>query len=94
MGRLLQQNQVMVLNWRSFSEEFVVFDQLSGVTFKLDALRAFLLDLLAQGARSDNSMVADACRYLQISDHTSVPELVDNIIEEFVNAGLVEVIEP
>lgn len=93
MGRLLQQNQVMMLNWRSFSEDFVVFDQLSGVTFKLDALRAFLLDLLSQGVRSDTSMVADACRYLQTSDHTSVPELVYKIIEEFVNAGLVEIIE-
>lgn len=92
-GRLFIQNPLVRLHWRAFDDEFVAFDQLSGITYRFDVLRAFLLDVLAQGARSETSLALDVSEHLGLSDPSTVPLLVQKILREFEGAGLVEVAE-
>lgn len=92
-GKLFFQNPLVVLHWRSFEEEFVVFDQLSGITYRFDVMKAFVLDVLAQGLHSEASLVLQVVEHLGSVDATAIPPLVHNILEELHGAGLVEVAE-
>lgn len=92
-GRLFSQNPLVDLHWRSFEEEFVVFDQLSGITYRFDVLKAFVLDVLAQGLHSEASLVLQVVEHLGLVDAAAIPPLVHNILEELHGAGLVEVAE-
>lgn len=92
-GRLFFQNPLVKLHWRGFDDEFVAFDQLSGITYRFDVLRAFLLDVLTQGPRSESSLTLDVSGHLGLTDPSAVPLLVQTILQEFLGAGLVEVTE-
>ncbi len=92
-GRLFFQNPLVVLHWRSFEEEFVVFDQLSGITYRFDVLKAFVLDVLAEGLHSEASLVLQVVEHLGSVEAAAIPPLVHNILEELQGTGLVEVAE-
>lgn len=90
-GKLFVQNPFVTLHWRSFGDEFVAFDQLSGITYRFDVLRAFLLDVLADGAHSEASLIEEVLEHLGSVDSSSIPLVVHNLVEELHGSGLVEV---
>jgi len=90
--KLFVQDPSVILHWRSFEDEFVAFEQLSGITYRFDVLRAFLLDSLATDAQSEASLIAAVVVHLGTVDATSVAVLVRQLLEELCGAGLVEMV--
>ena len=88
-----RQNPKVVLHWRALEDDFVVFDQLSGITYRFDVLKAFVLDVLAQSVHSEASLTSLVMGHLVVPDAASVPALVQNILNELRGAGLIEVAE-
>lgn len=88
-----RQNPKVVLHWRALEDDFVVFDQLSGITYRFDVLKAFVLDVLAQGVHTEASLSSQVMEHLDVPDASAVPSLVQSILNELQGAGLVEVAE-
>lgn len=90
VDKVFFQNPLVMLHWRSFEDEFVAFEQLSGITYRFDVLRAFLLDSLAVGAHREASLIEAVLGHLAPVDASSIPPLVRQLLEELCGAGLVE----
>lgn len=86
-------HSVLSLHWAGWNDEYVVFDESSGQTHQLDAVRAYVLHLLSDGRPQ---------RYFDIAQELAAlpafpKEFADNdiltaIFSEFETCGLVEVI--
>lgn len=86
-----QVRPVVQLHWASWDDDYVVFDETSGQTHQLDAVRAYVLDLLIEAPRLIPYLAG------ALSQSTSVPaseaaELIEVVINDFQTIGLVEAI--
>jgi PqqD family protein of HPr-rel-A system len=83
---------VVLLHWAGWNDEYVVFDEASGQTHQLDAVRAYVLNLLTEGPHS----LADIRRALAQDAAPAADaigdEILHTILGEFESHGLVEVI--
>lgn len=88
-----QVRPVVQLYWASWDDDYVVFDETSGQTHQLDAVRAYVLDLLVESPRPISYLAG------VLSQSASVPssdaaELIQVVIKDFETVGLVEAIAP
>ncbi len=77
------------MHWASWNDEYVVFDETSGQTHQLDAVRAFVLDFLGESPSDLFNIAAELTKSLAISS-SCASELIALIIQEFQTIGLVE----
>jgi PqqD family protein of HPr-rel-A system len=82
------------LHWAAWNDEYVVFDEASGHTHQLDAIRAYVLHLLCEEPRSF-SEVRDALAALPdltaFFGGSPANEILAAVFAEFETCGLVEV---
>lgn len=81
------------LHWAGWNDEYVVFDEASGQTHQLDAVRAYVLHLLGDGPQSvsDVSLALRALPAFPADSATN--ETLGPIFSEFETCGLVNVVE-
>ncbi len=84
-----QLRPVVQLHWAAWNDEYVVFDETSGQTHQLDAIRAFVLDLLSESPRYFSDLVAELSQSLAVSS-SEASEMIHPILKEFETVGLVE----
>lgn len=79
------------LHWATWHDEYVVFDEASGQTHQLDAVRAYVLHLLNDGPQGF-SVLSHALSMLPTAPNPSAAsEILITIFIEFEASGLVEV---
>jgi PqqD family protein of HPr-rel-A system len=82
-------DSLVQLHWASWDDEYVVFDEYSGQTHQLDALRAYVLHTLSDAPKSVDMLTAEigdvALHYGE-----SLHETLVSILNEFQATGLVE----
>ena len=78
------------LHWAGWNDEYVVFDEASGQTHQLDAVRAYVLHLLGDGPQSV-AEVSLALRALPAFPADSAAnEILGSIFSEFETSGVVK----
>lgn len=87
-------NPAASLTWVSWDDEYVVFDETSGQTHQMNALRGYVLNSLDKQGILFKSLVADIMSGLGSSLETDLPAVVDSILREFEAHGLVEFSQP
>lgn len=86
-----QLRPITKLYWVSWSDEWVVFDETSGQTHQLDAVRAFVLHLLSESSQRSSRLAVELSQSLAVS--TSVArDVMLLVIRELEVAGLVETV--
>jgi PqqD family protein of HPr-rel-A system len=76
------------LHWASWDDEYVVFDERSGQTHQLDALRAYVLHTLSERSKSVDMLDAELT---ELTPQGAVwDKALANILDEFQALGLVE----
>jgi PqqD family protein of HPr-rel-A system len=83
-------NPAASLSWVSWDDEYVVFDETSGQTHQMNALRAYVLNSLDKQGLSFKTLVTDVMSSLGSSTDTDLTAVVDSILREFETHGLVE----
>ncbi len=78
------------LHWAGWSDEYVVFDEASGQTHQLDAVRAYALHLLSDGAQSPSDVLEALAGVPAFPKESVTTTTVAMIFSEFVTCGLVE----
>lgn len=84
-------NAAVRLHWVELGNEYVVFEETSGQTHQLDAVRAFVLNLLLDQALGVKDIQAELTGAIPSSDNQNIAELANDVLCEFVAYGLVEV---
>lgn len=80
-------------HWACWRNEYVVFDEVSGQTHQLDAVRAFLLNHLGDGPKTSDELAVELFALPTFATSETVHEILQRIFSEFEANGLVEVIE-
>lgn len=79
------------LHWAAWNHEYVVFDEASGQTHQLDAVRAYVLHLLSEAPQSFSD-VSQTLAALPAFQNDSAPNVILRaVFAEFEACGLVEV---
>jgi PqqD family protein of HPr-rel-A system len=79
------------LHWATWSDEYVVFDEASGQTHQLDAVRAYVLHLLSEGPKRFSDL-SNALTVLPAAlKDLAASEILRSVVIEFEACGLVEV---
>lgn len=79
------------LHWAGWNDEYVVFDESSGQTHQLDAVRAYALHLLSDGTQSTSDVVQALVELPAFPKESVSAATVATIFSEFLTCGLVEV---
>lgn len=82
-------NPAISLHWRHWDDEYVVFDETSGQTHQMDALRGFVLNALDVQKISLDLLISDVLSSLSLPADSG-RMAIDNILKEFASHGLVE----
>lgn len=69
----------------------MVFDEASGQTHHMDALRGFVLDVLTEKMCSFDQLLHQACSIIDPAAKAEISAILDVILDEFLKYGLVEV---
>jgi hypothetical protein len=69
----------------------VIFDEGSGQTHQMDAVRAFLVNCLCDEIHSSASLAVELANVTALAKIPNIPELVETILDELCVHGLVEV---
>lgn len=79
------------LHWAGWGDEFVVFNESSGLTHQLDPLRAFVLNLLVESPRTRDQMLSELGSALHIdAPGADIPDVLLTVLSEFQQQGLVD----
>jgi PqqD family protein of HPr-rel-A system len=84
---------VAILHWSGWNDEYVVFEEASGQTHQLDAVRAFVLHRLSDGSQTYSGIMRALAEVSVFSAESGGSEILHTVLNEFVALGLVEVIE-
>lgn len=80
------------LHWAGWDDEYVVFDEASGQTHQLDAVRAFVLHTLSEGPQTTTDIICAFAELLTFPKESVTHGNVVAIFSEFETCGLVEVV--
>ena len=86
-------HSVNKLHWAARNDEYVVFDEASGQTHQLDAVRAFVLQLLSESTQTFADVEEALAALPAFSEKPSTNEILRTVFSEFEARGLVEAIE-
>ena len=78
------------LHWRHWSDEYVVFDEFSGVTHLLDYSTACTLLCIEDGITDFDALVERFSEHVSPTDR-DVPEALSGICERLVAASLIKI---
>lgn len=79
------------LHWAGWNDEFVVFNESSGQTHQLDALRAFVLNLLVESPRTWDEALNELRAALKPGhDNPDAAEALRAALTAFEQHGLVD----
>ena len=78
------------LHWAGWDGEFVVFNESSGQTHQLDALRAFVLNLLVESPKSWDELLREVRGALHADDEPTVADTLAAVLDAFRQHGLVD----
>lgn len=81
------------LHWAVWNDEYVVFDEASGQTHQLDAVRAYVLHLLSEGSQSFSKLAVALSQLSVFPAKPATNGVLSAVLGEFETSGLVEVIE-
>lgn len=79
------------LHWVRWDDEYVVFEEASGQTHQLDAVRAFILNILAVEPLQYEVILEELIGIPALTEEPQLDGLLNNILNEFSTRGLVEV---
>ncbi|WP_366887941.1 HPr-rel-A system PqqD family peptide chaperone [Rhodoferax sp.] len=80
------------MHWATWDDEYVIFDEGSGQTHCIDAVRAFVVNCVLDGVCSPNNLVDELANVPRLADSFNLTELVETILNELCSHGLVEVV--
>lgn len=81
------------LHWTCWSDEYVVFDETSGQTNQLDAVRAYVLHLLSEAMHTHDDVLQELSKIPALAELHNPSAMVTEIFDEFVAAGLAETVD-
>ena len=85
-------NSAPYLHWAVWNDEYVVFDEASGQTHQLDAVRAYILHLVSDGPQTLSNVVHALAELPRVPTESVTSAVISAIFSEFETCGLVEVI--
>lgn len=80
------------MHWATWDDEYVIFDEGSGQTHRVDAVRAFVVNRVLDGECSATNLVDVLANIPHLANSFNVEELVENILNELCSHGLVEAV--
>ena len=80
------------MHWATWDDEYVIFDEGSGQTHHVDAVRAFVVNRVLDGECSATNLVDVLANIPHLANSFNVEELVENILNELCSHGLVEAV--
>ncbi len=83
-------NPAVRLHWRSWSDEYVIFDDASGQTHQMDPVRAFVLNSLAEQALPFTTLLQDLTAFPMLAEAPELKGTLGDILNELNALGLVE----
>lgn len=86
-----QLHPIAKLHWVTWNDEWVIFDETSGQTHQIDAVKAFVLHLLSESSHGSSRLVAELSKSLAVS-YSVASEVMRLVIRELEAAGLVETV--
>lgn len=81
------------LHWACWNDEYVVFDETSGQTNQLDAVRAYVLHLLSESIQTHDSLLQEFSKIPALAELHNRSAFLTEIFDEFVAAGLAETVD-
>lgn len=87
-----QLHALAAFHWAGWNDEYVVFDEASGQTHQLDAVRAFVLNQLVDSSKTSAELALDLSILPAFATSETVHEILQGIFSEFEANGMVEVI--
>ena len=81
------------LHWTSWNDEYVVFDETSGQTNQLDAVRAYVLHLLSEAVHTHDGVLQELSKIPALAELHNQSAMLTEIFDEFVAAGLAETVD-
>ena len=87
-------NSAPYLHWAAWNDEYVVFDEASGQTHQLDAVRAYILHLLSDRPQTLLDVVHALAELSAVPTKLVTRAVVSAILGEFETCGLAEAIAP
>ena len=81
------------LQWRSWGDDHVVYDDGSGDTHRLDAEAAAVLRRLTEGPASGSELVAELAAELEIEPNQDLMSHIELILAKFKLLRLIELAE-
>jgi len=85
-------NPALRLHWRMWDDAYVVFDEASGQTHHMDAVRAYVLDLMGDGTKQHQDLLGELSKFPALTGQPELQGMLSAMIEEFCTNGLVEVV--
>ena len=82
-----------LLHWTCWSDAYVVFDETSGQTNQLDAVRAYVLHLLSEAIHTHDDVLQELSNIPALAELHNPSAMVIEIFDEFVAAGLAETVD-
>lgn len=80
------------LHWAGWNDEYVIFDEASGQTHQLDAVRAYVLHLLGEDSQSFSRLAEALSQVPVFAAKPAINGILSAVLVEFETSGLVEVI--
>lgn len=82
------------LHWKSWDDEYVVFDETSGQTHQLGPVHAFVLHLLTEAPHTQDALVHAFLVAMPAVDTITFADQMQNVLRELEGSGLVEAVKP
>lgn len=91
-GISYRSNSALYLHWAVWNDEYVVFDEASGQTHQLDAVRAYVLHLVSDTPQTASAVAHALSELPDVPNGSVTSALVSVILNEFETCGLAEAI--
>ena len=90
MTRLWRLNPVCQLKWRSWGNEYILYNSASGQTHLLNELGASALNLLSAGELSACNLRQTLAAKCDLADDSEFQSYIDNMLKSMDSLGLIE----
>lgn len=81
-------------HWRQFGDDWVVYDEGSGDTHRLDAVSAVALMCLAEAPLGEGELTQQVAAETDLPEGEELSHAVASVIERFSGMGLIEPAAP
>jgi PqqD family protein of HPr-rel-A system len=78
------------LSWRAWDSEYVVYNDLTGHTHRLDYIAGQVLEALVRGPTDLTELARRLADILDVAPTQQLLDSLDKIVQEFLRVGLIE----